>query len=57
MLVGMPVVVKATNQQAHRMAEAGIEFVRLFEGCYLLDPNTITIGQLTLAGVTIRAVI
>ena len=57
MPMGMSMVVKATNQQAHRMAEAGIEFVRLFEGCYLLDPNTITIGQLTLAGVTIRAMI
>ena len=53
----MTMIVKATNQQAHRMAEAGIEFVRLFEGCYLLDPNTITIDQLTQAGVTMRAMI
>ena len=51
------IIVKGTNQQAHRLAEAGIEFVRLFEGCYLLDPNTITIGQLEQAGVTMRAMI
>ena len=46
-------VVKATNQQAHNMAEAGIQFVMLFKGCYLLAPDT-TISQLQLAGVATR---
>lgn len=47
-------IVKATNQQAQRMAQAGIQFVLLFKGCYAINGNT-TMGQLQQAGVTVRA--
>lgn len=48
-------IVKATNQQAHRMAQAGIQFVRLFTGCYDIDGKT-TMGQLKQAGVSVRRI-
>lgn len=46
-------IVKATNKQALRMAEAGIEFILLFKGCYALARNT-TMGQLQEAGLSVR---
>ena len=48
-------IVKATNSQAHRMAAAGISFVMLFTGCYMLDGRT-TAGQLQRAGLAVIAV-
>ena len=48
-------IVKATNGQAHRMAAAGISFVMLFTGCYMLDGRTAA-GQLRRAGLALRSV-
>lgn len=48
-------IAKASNAQALRMAQAGIEFVRISKSCYALFSNT-TMKQLQEAGLRVRAI-
>lgn len=46
-------IVKASNEMAHKIASAGIQFERLCQGLYLLNGST-TLAELRAAGLMIE---
>ena len=48
-------IIRANNEMAHKMAEAGIQFERICSDWYLLDAG-ITFEQVNQAGLMIKAI-